>query len=424
MTMKWKRSEVVKLDVHQVHMDKLIKTLKMIAVSRSRYSQSEVQRAQMLLDILSPRGMTWDQLCREFSQPKRELSCRIERFRDCLRQLGPKELYCKEFHRIVRLSLSDCPRRGRPLTITANPRAAIIKLALQEPSSQGVPIVTWSAADLQIHILKAKIVAKISVSTVRRILTEQAICLHRFKSWLNPKKDEEFVPRVKKNNDLYQQAEELYKQGINVVCADEKTGAQAIERIAPDKAALPGQLVKRESEYKRHGTLCLTVAFLVAFGTVPFHVIAPQRREEDFAGFVEGTVLTDALKTWIFIVDQLNTHKSETLCLLVIRLCKLKISAEELGVKGKSGILESLATRMQFLEDESHRIRFSYTPRHCSWLNQVEIWFGVLSRKALRGASFASTDALRVRMEEFIKYHNECLAHPYEWTYTGKPLAI
>ena len=104
---------------------------------------------------------------------------------------------------------------------------------------------------------------------------------------------------------------------------------------------------------------------------------------------------------------------------MVAKRCGIEI---DLGVKGRRGILKSRHSRKKFLVDASHRIRFVYTPRHCSWLNQVEIWFSILTRRLLKRGSFCSLDDLRERLVAFIRYFNEVLAKPFKWTYTGRPL--
>lgn len=174
-----------------------------------------------------------------------------------------------------------------------------------------------------------------------------------------------------------------------------------------------------EFEYTRHGTLCLIANFDVVTGQVIAPTIGLTRTEDDFVAHVSGTLELDPDGTWVFVVDQLNTHKSEGLVRLVAERCGI---TDDLGVKGKSGVLKNMKTRKRFLEDKGHRIRFVYTPRHASWLNQVEIWFSILSRRALKRASFDSLEALERRLTEFIEYFNTVLAKPFRWTYAGKPL--
>jgi transposase len=173
---------------------------------------------------------------------------------------------------------------------------------------------------------------------------------------------------------------------------------------------------RREHEYKRNGALCLIANFEVATGEIASFTLSPTRTELDFADHIERTVAADLEGTWTFVADRLNTHMSATLVERVARWCGLD---EELG---KNGHLKSMESRAAFLSDRSHRIRFVYTPKHCSWLNQVEIWFSVLVRRLLRRGNFESLETLREAITKFIAYFNDTLAHPYRWTYTGRAL--
>jgi transposase len=157
----------------------------------------------------------------------------------------------------------------------------------------------------------------------------------------------------------------------------------------------------------------------VATGKAVLPTIGPTRTEEDFAAHIGRTIDADPDATWIFVLDQLNTHKSTALVRLVAERCSID---DHLGTKDKEGTLKTMATRKAFLEASDHRIRFVYTPRHTSWLNQVEIWFSILSRRALKRASFPSLESLEQRLLDFIDYFNVVLAKPFRWTYTGRPL--
>ena len=198
------------------------------------------------------------------------------------------------------------------------------------------------------------------------------------------------------------------------------TGLQALERIHSDKPMRPGKPAKREFEYIRHGTLSLIVHREVASGKVIAPFAAPTRQEDDFALSVVLAICTQPnAKRWHFIVDNLNTHQSEMLVYLV---AALEGKPKNLGQKGKHGILRSMTSRAEYLSHFSHRLVFHYTPKHASWLNQVEMWLSILARKILKRGSFQSVEQLRERIWSFIEYYNLQWARPFKWTYQGKPL--
>ncbi len=239
------------------------------------------------------------------------------------------------------------------------------------------------------------------------------------KGWLHtPIEDETtFNKQVKRVCQLYHDAPKLHADGVHVISCDEKTGIQALEREMT--VMKKTQVERQDSSYIRHATQCLIANFEVATGKIVAPTVGDTRTEEDFVQHIKNTLDTDPESKWIFITDNLNTHQSEGLVKLVVERLKLN---NDLGVKGKSGILHSLESRAKFLSDESHRIQFVCTPKHASWLNQVEIWFGVLTNRLLKRLSSKSTDELKNKILSFVTYLNNTMAKAFKWTYKGRVL--
>jgi transposase len=239
----------------------------------------------------------------------------------------------------IRAVLADEPRPGGPPRFSAEQVCRVIALACEAPAASGRPVSHWTPQELADEAIKRGIVEQISSRTVGRWLAEAELQPHRVRYWLNndrPADPERFDAAVRAVCETYQAAPERAAQGAHTISTDEKTGIQALERARPTRPLRPGLVELQEYEYIRHGTQCLIANFEVVTGQLVAPTIGPTRTEEDFAAHIAQTVATDPTAEWLFVVDRLNTHQSESLVRLVAEHCGIP---EELGEKGGPGNL-------------------------------------------------------------------------------------
>lgn len=200
-----------------------------------------------------------------------------------------------------------------------------------------------------------------------------------------------------------------------VTSSDEKTGIQAKASIKV-QAMKEGEIEKIDSEYTRNGTSCLIAGLDVKTGEIKNYSQGKTRNELDYLNHIKSIIELNPTEKHIIVCDQLNTHKSESLVKYVAEQINY---IDDLGVKGKSGILKNMKSRMIFLENKNHRIRFQFTPKHCSWMNQIENWFGCLQRRVIKHGQFKSTLDIEQKVDAFIQYFNSSLAQPINWKFNG-----
>ncbi len=319
--------------------------------------------------------------------------------------------------------LRDAYRSGSPGKFSAEQMVQIVATACEYPRDCGRPVETWTGRELADEVQKRSIAPSISVSRVNEILRSVDQQPHRKKYWcFTTEKDRElFQSQVEEVCQTYLGAQAAFEHdNTRTVCVDEMTSLGANERRAPTKQPRPGQIAKVECQYIRHGTQSLTGSWDVVQGQMIQTTIDETRNAEDFAIHVKRTVATAPSANWIIVVDNLNTHYGEP---IVRAIAELRgIDQDTLGDKKKrKGILGSTTSRREFLSDKGHSIRFVFTPKHSSWLNQIEVIFGVIAKRVMRPGNFTSKADLKEKLTSFVNYFNQTFAKPLNWTYTGKP---
>ncbi len=293
-------------------------------LSRSRTAaKGIVQRALIL--VLGFQGLLNEQIAEEVGLNRQQVGVWRKRWRDAWESLCVWE--CTEPHRLreaILEVLSDAPRPGCPGKITAKQVAQILAVACESPKLSGRPITRWTHRELRDEVVKRGIVESISVAQVGRYLKQSALQPHRSKMWLNT---------TEKNPDTFEREAAAVCQtyldapgkaaldGTHTVSVDEATSLQAIERNAPDKPVQPGSVAKQESEYTRHGTTTLTAGLDVVTGQIVSPTLEATRTEPEFVDHIARTVNLDPTGEWIFVVDNLNTHASESLVNWVAEQC-------------------------------------------------------------------------------------------------------
>jgi transposase len=308
--------------------------------------------------------------------------------------------------------LQDAIRPGRPRTIASSTRVQVIAVASTLPQDQERVVTRWTLDEMVATLLDARHTDTISRSSIWRILNDLDLKPHKSEYWLHSH-DADFAAKAHMICQLYAQAIEASQQGRLVICCDEKTGMQVLERKAPTKPAHPGRRERREHEYIRHGTRVLINSLAVATGHIAWTLGTTRKATDCVAHLQRAYQILPHMERYDWVMDNLNTHWSLDVCRLVARWCQVPFEPAKL----KKGV-----QRRAFLSDPRHRHVFHFTPKYGSWLNQAELFFSVVHRRFLARGSFPSAKDFDRRLERFLKDYNIRHAHPYRWTYTGEPL--
>lgn len=278
--------------------------------------------------------------------------------------------------------LQELPRAGRPRRIDETQRLELLALACEPADPQGRA--TPTLGELVARAVERGVVEQISRSHLQRILQSGDMRPHRVRQWLHSP-DPQFRQKVNVICALYRRA----PKGSVVLSIDEKTGIQAIERKHADRAPKPGRMRRREFEYIRHGTQALIAALDVHSGRI-VGSCRDRRTQADLVAFMEQLARAYPKGRIHVVWDNLNTHRAQ-------------------------------AVWDEFNARHDRRFEFHFTPLHASWVNQIELLFGIYSRRVLRHASHTSIEHLRERTETFVAQRNQA-PKPFKWTFAGYEL--
>jgi len=288
--------------------------------------------------------------------------------------------------------LTDRPRSGRPRRFTAVQVAAVTALACTLPAETGIPLARWSSSELAVEAVGRGVASSISASTVRRWLARAAIKPWQHRSWIFPR-DPDFETKAARVLDLYARTWHGAELGPDdyVISADEKSQLQALRRRHPGRPAGPGHPRQVEFEYRRGGTLAYFAAYDVHHARV-IGAIAPKTGIDPFTNLVTKVMTREpyaSARRVFWVVDNGSSHAGQA-------------SIDRMNTAWPTATLVHL-------------------PIHASWLNQVEIYFSVLQRKAINPVDFADLDALADRILAFQDRYNRA-ATPFDWTFTRRDL--